>query len=347
LALQKAELGADHPDTLESMAGLASSYVGLGSLTRLAEGLWLWEETVALSKARFGPDDPNTLRYIDGLDSAYFFLGRHTDRLKLLEAALELRKTKLGLDHPDTLLNMENLANCYEADGRTADVIRLREQILTGQKALLGPGHADTFDAMNNLAKSYAAAGRYADALKLHEQTLAHYKTLIGPPDHPDVLENLWYVAEELSHLDRGAEAVPIIDDCVRRVAGKQVDPRLILGMTELRVRHFEKMKDAAGCRQTAEMWEELNRTDAASLYNAACWRAVTVAVVKQTPGADATRLANEEADLAMTWLRKAAAAGYKDAAHMKTDKDLDALRGRPDFQALLKELEAAGAAGK
>ena len=114
--------------------------------------------------------------------------------------------------------------------------------------------------------------------------------------------------------------------------------------MIELRRRHFEKVKDASGCRTTAEMWERLNRTDAGSLYNAACYRAVTAAVVKvdtKTPGADAARLATEEADRAMAWLHKAVAAGFSAVAHIKNDKDLDPLRDRADFKKLLAELEA------
>ena len=60
-----------------------------------------------------------------------------------------------------------------------------------------------------------------------------------------------------------------------------------------------------------------------------------------KTPAADAARLAKEQADLAMAWLHKAVAAGFKDAEHMKKDKDLDALREREDFKKLLAELEA------
>ena len=71
--------------------------------------------------------------------------------------------------------------------------------------------------------------------------------------------------------------------------------------------------------------------------------RAVTAVVLKQdpkTPGTDATRLANDEADRAMARLKQAVAAGYKDADHMKKDKDLDTLRDREDFKELLAELE-------
>jgi hypothetical protein len=38
--------------------------------------------------------------------------------------------------------------------------------------------------------------------------------------------------------------------------------------------------------------------------------------------------------------LRQAVAAGYEDATHMKSDRDLDALHERDDFKALLRELE-------
>jgi hypothetical protein len=147
-------------------------------------------------------------------------------------------------------------------------------------------------------------------------------------------------VAESLVKLERGAEAVPVIDDCVQRAAGKDVDSGLLPGVMDLRLRHFEQAKDAAGCRQTAEMWEKLNRADAPSLYTAARMRAVTAAVFRSTPGADAARLAEEESDRAMAWLKQAVAAGYKDAAQMRQDKDLDPLRERDDFKKLLVELE-------
>ena len=90
-----------------------------------------------------------------------------------------------------------------------------------------------------------------------------------------------------------------------------------------------------------AEMLEKLNRTDADSLYNAACLRAVTAAVQAKNPAADAAKLAQDEADRAMQWLHKAVQAGYKDAAHMKKDTDLDPLREREDFKKLLAEMEA------
>ena len=46
-------------------------------------------------------------------------------------------------------------------------------------------------------------------------------------------------------------------------------------------------------------MWEQLARTDAGSLYKAACYRAVTAAVLRKAPDADAAadQFAIKEAD--------------------------------------------------
>jgi tetratricopeptide (TPR) repeat protein len=234
---------------------------------------------------------------------------------------------------------MSNLATSYFTLRRFTDALQLYEETLALQQRALPPDHHDTLANMHNLAGTYDALGRYPDALRLSEQALALRKARFGE-DHPNTLWSMADVAGCLINLDRGAEAVPLIDDCVRRAAGRVVDPYLIPDVMDRRLRYFEKAKDAAGCRATAEMWEALDRTDAASLYNAACFRAVTAAVLRAA-SPDAAKDATAEADRAMAWLTKAVAAGYKDAAHMAKDKDLDALRDRPDFRALLAGLGA------
>jgi serine/threonine protein kinase/tetratricopeptide (TPR) repeat protein len=114
--------------------------------------------------------------------------------------------------------------------------------------------------------------------------------------------------------------------------------------VAESRLRKSQQDKDAAGCLAAAADYDALKRTDAGELYNSACHRAICAAVIREdpkTPQADAPRLAKEQADLAMAWLHKAVAAGFADAAHMKKDEDIDALRGREDFRKLLAELQA------
>jgi hypothetical protein len=75
------------------------------------------------------------------------------------------------------------------------------------------------------------------------------------------------------------------------------------------------------------------------TLYNAACVFALAAASVKND-----AKLREEYAGRAVALLRQAHKAGYfkqpANIAHMKKDCDLRALRTRPDYQSLLKELE-------
>jgi tetratricopeptide (TPR) repeat protein len=270
----------------------------------------------------------------------YQELNRQTDALNLSLQALPLCRAKLGPDHPNTLKIMILLAATYDALGRHAEALKLNQETLALCKAKLGPDHPDTLTNMHNLANCYAALGRPADALGLHQQTLALRKAKLGS-DHRDTLLSMQAVAASLVAVHRGAEAVPVIDECVRLAAGKFVDPRMIPEVFDLRFRHFEKTKDATCCRQTAELWDKLNRTDHDSLYKAACFRAATASLLRAADKSpEAAREVDAESNRAMIRLRQAVAAGYKDAAHMKKDIDLDSVRGREDFKKLVANLE-------
>jgi eukaryotic-like serine/threonine-protein kinase len=337
LARFKATEGPAHADTLMAMNNLANAYFALG---RNAEALKLREETTALYKVKLGPDHVDTLRSMGNLATSYSSVGREADALKLREETLALRQAKLGPDHPSTLISMSALGDSYESLGRHADALKIRQETLALRKAKLGPDHPDTLFSMNNLAESYAALGRDAEALKLREETFPLRRAKLGA-DHPDTLITMAELAESLVAANRIHEATPMVDECLRRAAGKNVDASVLFTAYNARLRIYEKAKDAAGCRQTAESWEKLNRTDPDSLYSAACFRSITASVLRaadKSPGAN--RPADEEADRAMAGLKQAITAGFKDVAHLKKDKDLDALRARDDFKKLMAELE-------
>jgi eukaryotic-like serine/threonine-protein kinase len=338
LAARKRVLPANHRDIVTSMYNLAASYSAVG---RHAEALKFYEEVLAARKRVLPADHPDVLLSTHSLASTYASLGRDSEALKLREETVAAQKRVLPADHPDTLASMNNLANSYFALGRLAEALKLREETLAARKRVLPVDHPDTLRSMHNLANSYDALNRHADALALREEMLAARRRAL-PADHPDILLSMWVVALSLVKLDRGAEAVPLIDACVaqgsRRVG---VNPRMIPAVAKLRLRHFQKTNDVAGCRTTSAMWEELDRRDVASLYSAARYRAVTASLQAKAGRSDAPRLAKEDADKAMAWLRKAVAAGYTNAAHIRKDADLDFLRDRDDFKKLLADLEA------
>ena len=330
LAILKRVLPPDHPYRLSSTMNLALCYA---DLDRHDDALKLFEETLANQKRVLPKDHPDTLFSMMNLANCYTDLNRPADALKLHEETLAIQKRVLPKDHPDTLKSMHNLANSLAALGRHDDAFKLRVETLATRRRVLPKDHQDTLTSMSNLAVSYADLDRHDDALKLHEETLAIQKRVL-PKDHPDTLFSIAALADTLIRLDRGAEAIPLIDELIAKPSTTPaVDPWHVTQAFTLRVQYFQKSGDPAGCRATAEMWEKRNRRDADSLYAAAYIRAVSAGVQAKTPGADAAKLAKDDADRAMAWLTKAVAAGFKDAAHLKEDADLGPLRERDDFK--------------
>jgi serine/threonine protein kinase/tetratricopeptide (TPR) repeat protein len=336
-ALMKAKFGPDHPHTLKCMHDLATNY---DALHRHKDALALREQTLELRKAKLGINHPATLASMNALAVSYVTLNRHADALKIRLEMLAINKAKLGPDHPDTLEAMNSVAVRYYALGKYMEAKNVNEETLALRTAKLGPDDPATLMSRHNLGNCYDCLGRHADALNFHQETLRLRKAKLGL-NHPYTLLSMWANVWSLVQLNRAAEAVPIIDDCVERARGQAVEPNLFQSLMELRLRHFQKARDAAGCRETATKWENLKRTDAVSFYHAARMRAVTAWVIRAADQSDASlKEAAAEADQAMASLNKAVAAGYKNAAQLKSEKDLDSLRDRLDYQKLVAELE-------
>jgi tetratricopeptide (TPR) repeat protein len=323
-----------------SHGGRADAFFELG---RHDDALESQEKAMALTTEMLGPSHPDRIRRLYKAINNYEITGRFDRALQLRKEMLALRLQTLGPDDPETLGAMADVAIEYCNLGRYEEAVKQREEALALMNDKI-PDHPYTFITMSNLAGTYANLGRYKEALELRQETLELRKANLGI-DHADTLSSMHELSATLIACDQGAAAVPLIDECFSLASGKTVDPSLIPGLIELRLRHFEKQKDASGCRATAQMWEGLNRSDAGSLYAASCYRSVTAAVLRATDMSDAAdetaQSATEEGDRAMDWLAKAVAAGFTDVAHINEDKDLDPLRERDDFKELLANLQA------
>jgi tetratricopeptide (TPR) repeat protein len=300
----------------------------------------VYQEILPICKAKFGPDARQTLQSMNNLAMGLYELEKYEDAIRIHQETLGIKKAKYGPDDRSTLTTMTNLANCYHSLHRYEDALKLRSETLELFTARFGPDDFDTLMVTHNVGSNLRALGRFTEALRLHEEALARRKTTLGV-DHPDTLTSLWAVARDLIELDRGTLAIPLLDECLQRAVGKRVH-RNFPEVADLRLRHFEKTKNAHECRTTAELWEKQERTDAESLYQAAVCRAVTAAMLKvaKPAGAGADRLANDEADLAMAWLVKAVAAGFDDKDRLAESKDFDLVRDRPLFRELIAKLE-------
>ena len=122
--------------------------------------------------------------------------------------------------------------------------------------------------------------------------------------------------AEAVKDWDRAIELSPPAEQFDFRAAMRT--PRLQAGMV------------AEAVAEVAELTKSPN-WNAGQWYDFACVYAVASGKIADKK--------QEYADRAMELLQKAVQAGYKDAAHMKKDTDLDPLRDREDFKKLLASL--------
>jgi serine/threonine protein kinase/tetratricopeptide (TPR) repeat protein len=340
IALQTAKLGGEHPDTLKSMANLAVVYYELGDFSK---ALAINEKVLAIRRAKLGPDHPHTLWSMTTLANNYAKLNRHAEALKLGEEVLALSKAKLGPDHPDTLNCMHNLAISYADVGRHEDSLRLRQETVALRTAKLGADHPSTLSSKHNLANGLSTVGKHAEALKLREETLAARIAKLGPL-HFDTFKSRKGVAESLLKLQKEDQALAMIDETLRLLVqaqseGKQPVQRLLPELFDLRMQAQRQRNDVAGCRETAEKWEALNRTDAESLYTAGRFRAITATIAKSATGNDAEK--------AVDWLQKSIPAGLKNRQRIARESEFEILNDRDDFKKLLANLNPRDPAPK
>lgn len=111
------------------------------------------------------------------------------------------------------------------------------------------------------------------------------------------------------------------------------------------RIVHADRLARRTQHRAASAIIDAVAATELTPLesYNAACVASLCAGAVHQDSGLSAearTEQSARYAARAMTLLNRAVVAGYKDAAHMKTDADLERLRERDDFQKLLEEMK-------
>ncbi|MFT3879820.1 MAG: serine/threonine-protein kinase [Gemmatales bacterium] len=330
--LAKEHYGINEKVTQMAMSNLAISYFTLG---RTNEELKLREEVYQLTLDKLGTSDPFTLLCMTNLALAYRMSGKSQECLDLFAKAIELQKKHLGPTHPNTLDSIKNLAGSLDMLSRHDQALPLHESVLKISKEKLGDDHPATLSSMTSLAYCYSCLGRNEDALKLIQQAVPLYEKRFGPR-HGETLNCLWANIARLFDLKRSLEAIPLIDDCLKRASGSKANPTMLHSFMILRFRHFKMQRDLKHCQESLELWQNYEFKQGEFLFDQACaW--VSFATLKSE-----IEKANveKEVDQAMLLLQSAVTAGWNDAKQLEQDEDLALLRGRVDFQTLLTSLK-------
>jgi tetratricopeptide (TPR) repeat protein len=202
LSIREARLGADHPDTAQSLSNLAGVLRDQGDLKGARR---LFERALAIYEARLGPDHPDTANSLNNLAAVLHAQGDLHGARALHERALSIREARLGTDHPDTANSLNNLAAVLRDQGDLHGARRLFERALAVREARLGPDDTDTAQSLNNLAGVLRDQGDLQGARALLERALAIFEARLGA-DHPNTalsLSSLGTVLHAQGDLDR------------------------------------------------------------------------------------------------------------------------------------------------
>jgi serine/threonine-protein kinase len=322
-------LVAANPNATQFQSDLASSHGGLAALLEstgtVAEALAAQEAARAILQALVDAN-PNVSQFQSDLAATH-------DRIGIL------------LDYAG---RMEEALASYEKAGAICQKLAAANPSVTEYQTLLGR-------VLGEMSVLKDRMGKPAEALAFCEQARAIHQAL-GDANPKvttfqcDLAVDFLALATLLRRMDRPSEALAS-NERARAILQTLVaaNPTVALYQTYLSFSLSEtgKLRQVEGRaaeaaefhRKAAAVLERLPMLGAEDLYNLACYHAMRAGAAARPKSGLSTAEGQAETDQAMTWLRKAVAAGYRSLAFLKTDPDLDPLRSRPDFQLLLLDL--------
>ncbi|KAF5638936.1 hypothetical protein F25303_7510 [Fusarium sp. NRRL 25303] len=152
--LRRAVLEEKHPDTISSMASLATTYYAQG---RYGEAEGIYQEVLGFRREVLGKKHPDTIRSMAELATTYHQQGRYDEAEGIYPEVLELRREVLGEKHPDTIRSMALLAATYHSQGRYDKALQFHQTALDLRRNILGEKHPDTMQSVAYLTSTQDA----------------------------------------------------------------------------------------------------------------------------------------------------------------------------------------------
>jgi tetratricopeptide (TPR) repeat protein/tRNA A-37 threonylcarbamoyl transferase component Bud32 len=256
-------LGADHPQTLEALYGLAKLQLHRGQLNEAEQGMretsdgyrrilgpshdltlisqgslgWILKRQRRLPEAEKllrqtleaqiqtqGPDHPRTYVTRGSLAGVLAEMRQFEEAEKLIRQVLDGDRRQLGSDHAETYITLGNLAQVVYVQGKIAEAEPLYREAFAGQRRILGPAHPDTMATGRVLAGLLNDRAQWSEAESILRELLPHARKLY-PADHPELSGFLSALGWSLSESNRASEAEPYLRECVA-IRKKSLPPK-------------------------------------------------------------------------------------------------------------------------
>jgi len=308
---------------------LGTSHHRIGALLfttgKLAEAMAAYEQARAIRQT-LADANPAFTEHQSNLAGTHFNIGLllgQTGRPNESLAAFEQARTifqKLADAHPSVVQFQHDLAGAIHSIGI--------ELLKKGKPA----------EALAALEKGRAIQQKLANAnpnVTDFQSQLARFhnniSSLFVETDNP---------AEALAAMEKGRAIRQALADANPRVTGFQRDLAISLGwLGQLRQDEGQAAEAADAYRKALAILERLPLLPSYDHFNVGTMHAGLAGLAPRPGSGLSAAEGRDEADRAMTWLRKAVDVGYRPPAQMLAEPVLDSLRSRPDFQLLLMDL--------
>jgi tetratricopeptide (TPR) repeat protein len=245
--------------------------------------------------------------------------------------------------------------------GRPAEALASCERALAIRREL-ADAHPGLLQCRSELAQSYNTigymlhvTGMSAEALAAFERSLAVRRELADV--NPNITEFQFQVSRSHEYIGwvyrqtgKSAEALAAFERAITILSHLANDhpsvivfPRtLALCYSHTGGVHLEAgrpVQAAAAVRRAVSLLEQLPTLEPIDCYNLACGHAKLAHVAALSGSGMSAVEGQAEAERAMQLLHRAHARGYRNVAVMQRDHDLDPLRSRDDFRALMMDL--------
>jgi serine/threonine-protein kinase len=297
----------------------------------------------------------------------HYRAGRAAEAMAAFEAARAIGEG-LAASRPDLVDNQRILAWCHNdmgillcQEGMTTEALtafeasRRIKRRFAEEHPSVAEYRRDLASSHQNIGSVLRGSGRLADALAAHQASLAIQRALAEA--YPavngirrDLANSLNEMGDVLRLMGRPAKAQAAYEQALAILEGLfHADPTvsdnhtwLLQGLKGLGATHFAAGRIAeavAAWRRAVAIGGRLRSPYDEPLYYLAGCHASLGAAAGLTGSGLPAEDGPVELGRGLDALRRAIAAGYRDANWMRRDPDLDPLRSRPDFQVLLLDL--------
>ena len=177
LEIRRRTLGAEHPETLQTMRGLASVMDAYGD--RGAEALD--RQVLAIEQRVLGPNAPETIRTLNNLGNTLIIRGAYAEAERTYREALDGAKTAWGEGSSQAIRIAGNVVLALNGQGKYAEADAVGRSALATARRTLGTDHPATIAVMINLGVSLQHEGRQEELTRLEEEALALSRRVNGP----------------------------------------------------------------------------------------------------------------------------------------------------------------------